>query len=63
LFTVSETIVASTTLDFEMINSGARSLYDLMETNEEMVLSVVKEQPKHYKIRKVSDEKYKSLLA
>jgi len=44
-------------------NSRTRSLYDLMETNEEVVLSMVKEQLSHYKIRKVSDEDCKSLLA
>jgi hypothetical protein len=31
------------------------SLYDLMETNEKITLSMVKEQLNHYKIRKVSD--------
>ncbi len=43
----SETNVASTTLDFEMSSFGTRSLYDLMETNEKMVLSMVKEQLSH----------------
>jgi hypothetical protein len=49
--------------DFEMSNSRNRSLYDLMETNEKNVLLVVKEKLNHYKIRKVSDEECKSLLA
>ncbi len=33
----SETNVASTTPNFEMSNFGTKSLYDLMETNEQMV--------------------------
>jgi len=45
--TASETNVVSTTPNFEMNNFGTRSLYDLMETNEEMVLSVAKEQLSH----------------
>jgi hypothetical protein len=45
-----------------MINYEAASLYDLMEIDEEMVLSMVKEQLNHYKIRKVNDEKCKKSL-
>ncbi len=36
-FATSETIVASIMTNFEMNNFRARSLYDLMETDEEMV--------------------------
>jgi len=34
-----------------------------MEIDEEMVLSMVKEQLNHYRIKKVSDEECKNLLA
>ncbi len=63
LSAISEFVVASTTTNFQVINSRARSLYDLMETDDEMVLSLVKEQLNHYIIRKVSDKECKSLLA
>lgn len=46
-----------------MNNFRVRSLYDLMGTNEKMVSSMVKQQLNHYRIRKVSDEECKSLLA
>jgi hypothetical protein len=45
-----------------MNNCEGASLYDLMEMNEEMVLSMVKEQLNHYRIKKVSDEECKNLL-
>jgi hypothetical protein len=32
----SETIVASTSTNYEVSNYGIRALYDLMETNKEM---------------------------
>jgi len=49
--------------NYEMNNFGVRSLYDLMEIDEKMVLSMVKKQLNHYKIGKVSDEECKSMLA
>jgi hypothetical protein len=61
--TASETTIASTLPNFEVGNFGTRSLYDLMETNEKIVLLVVKEQLSHYKIKKVNDDGCKSLLA
>jgi hypothetical protein len=63
LSATSEIVVAFTTIDFEVSNSTVGSLYDLMETDEEMVLSMVKEQLNHYRIKKVSDEECKNLLA
>jgi hypothetical protein len=63
MFTTSEIVVASTMTNYEMNNFGVKSLYDLMEIDEKMVLSVVKEQMNHYRIRKVSDEECKSPLA
>ncbi len=45
-----------------MNNSRVGSLYDLMETKEEMALLVVKEQLSHYIIRKVVDEECENLL-
>jgi hypothetical protein len=59
-FVASEIIVASTSTNSKMNNFGIGSLYDLMETNEEMALSVVKKQLSNYKIRK---EECKSPLA
>jgi hypothetical protein len=61
-FARSETVVASIITNFEMNNSTVRSLYDLMETDEEMALLMVKEQLNHYRIRMVSDEECKNLL-
>jgi hypothetical protein len=46
-----------------MSNYEGPSLYDLMEIDEKMVLSMVKEQLNHYKIRKVNDGKCKNSLA
>jgi hypothetical protein len=43
LYTISETIVASTTTNYEMNNFGVWSLYDLMEIDEKMILLMVKE--------------------
>jgi hypothetical protein len=45
-----------------MSNYEGASLYDLMQIDEEMVLSMVKEQLNHYKIRKVNDGKCKTRL-
>jgi hypothetical protein len=63
MFITSETIVASTTTNFKVNNFGVGSLYDIMETNEEMTLSMVKEQLNHYKIKKVNDDECKNPLA
>jgi len=63
LSTTNEIVVASIATNSEMNNFGVRSLYDLMEIDEKMALSMVKEQLNHYRIRKVSDEECKSLLA
>jgi F0F1-type ATP synthase beta subunit len=62
-YATSETIVVSIMINFEANKSRVGSLYNLMETNKEMVLLVVKEHLKHYRIRKVSDEECKNLLA
>jgi hypothetical protein len=40
-----------------MSNYESASLYNLMENDEEVVLSMVKEQLNHYKIKKVNDGK------
>jgi len=50
-------------MNSKMNNSRVGSLYDLMETNKEMVLSVVKEQLSNYRIRKVGDEECKNPFA
>jgi len=63
LFITSEIVVASTMTNYEMNNFRVRSLYDLMEIDEKMVLSMVKKQLNHYKIGKVTDEECKSMLA
>jgi hypothetical protein len=42
-YATSEIVVASTSIDFEMNNFRVGSLYDLMEIDEKMVLSMVKE--------------------
>jgi hypothetical protein len=34
-----------------------------MDTNEDMALSVVKEQITHFRVKKVTDDEYKDLLA
>jgi hypothetical protein len=46
-----------------MNNYEGASLYDLMEIDEKMVLSMVKEQLNHYKIRKVHARKCKNSFA
>ncbi len=42
--TASEIVVASTLVDYEVYNFKDGSLYELMEIDEEMILSMVKEQ-------------------
>jgi hypothetical protein len=62
-YATSETIVVSTMTNFEMNNSKVGSLYNLMEIDKEVVLLVVKEQVRHYRTKKVSDEGCKDPFA
>ncbi len=44
---------------FTISNLKGISLFDLMEIDKDMVLSMVKGQLNHYKVRKVSDDGHK----
>jgi hypothetical protein len=44
-------------------SSQCSSLYDVMDTNEDMALLVVKEQLTHFKINKVTKKEFKDPLA
>ncbi len=44
-------------------NSQTISLYDCMDTNENMALSIVKKQLTHFKVKKVIDDECKDPLA
>jgi len=44
-------------------NSQTTSLYDCMDMDEDMALSIVKEQLTHFRVNKVTNDECKDLLA
>jgi hypothetical protein len=59
---LNPTNVTERVLNFALESSQSTSLYDFMETNEDMTLLVVKEQLTHFRIEKIIEEKCKDPL-
>jgi len=59
---LNPTNVSGRVLNFALESSQSTSLYDFMETNEDMTLLVVKEQLTHFRIKKIIEEKCKDPL-
>jgi hypothetical protein len=60
---LNPTNVSEKVPNFALESSQSKSLYDLMEIDEDMALSVVKEQSTHFRIKKVIEEECKDPLA